>query len=96
LTTLGVAFLMALAGVLPIGTASADVDPCTSPFTPTYSIQGSGPAAAITGTVTTQGVVVGDFEGTAAASGFYLQDAPATATPPPRTGSSSSPGTRTP
>ena len=30
--------------------------------------------AAITGIVTTKGVVVGDFEGTAAASGFYLQD----------------------
>jgi predicted extracellular nuclease len=74
LATLGVAFLMALAGVIPIGTAIAVVDPCSSPFTPTYSIQGSGANAAITGTVTTQGVVVGDFEGTAAASGFYLQD----------------------
>ncbi|HTH07251.1 MAG TPA: ExeM/NucH family extracellular endonuclease, partial [Ilumatobacteraceae bacterium] len=28
----------------------------------------------LTGNLTTQGVVVGDFEGTAAASGFYLQD----------------------
>ncbi len=48
---------------------------CTQTFTPIYSIQGSGNSAAITGNVTTQGVVVGDFEGTAAASGFYLQDA---------------------
>jgi uncharacterized protein len=47
---------------------------CTQPFTPIYTIQGSGPSAAITGNVTTQGVVVGDFEGTAAASGFYIQD----------------------
>jgi VCBS repeat-containing protein len=48
---------------------------CSQTFTPIYSIQGSGSAAAITGNVTTQGVVVGDFEGTASASGFYLQDA---------------------
>jgi predicted extracellular nuclease len=47
---------------------------CDLPFTPIYSIQGSGSSAAITGVVTTQGVVVGDFEGSAAASGFYLQD----------------------
>ncbi|MEO8356060.1 MAG: ExeM/NucH family extracellular endonuclease, partial [Chloroflexota bacterium] len=51
-----------------------DIDFCSQTFTPTYSIQGSGTSAAITGTVTTQGVVVGDFEGTAAASGFYIQD----------------------
>jgi uncharacterized protein len=51
-----------------------DVNICTQTFTPIYSIQGSGTSAAITGNVTTQGVVVGDFEGTAAASGFYLQD----------------------
>jgi len=50
-------------------------DVCATPFTPIYSIQGSGLSAAITGTVTTQGVVVGDFEGTAGASGFYIQDA---------------------
>jgi predicted extracellular nuclease len=49
-------------------------DVCATPFTPIYNIQGSGLSAAITGTVTTKGVVVGDFEGTAAASGFYLQD----------------------
>lgn len=47
---------------------------CEQTFTPIYSIQGSGLAAAITGTVTTQGVVVGDFETTASASGFYIQD----------------------
>jgi uncharacterized protein len=47
---------------------------CDQAFTPIYSIQGSGSAAAITGPVSTEGVVVGDFEGTAAASGFYIQD----------------------
>ena len=49
-------------------------DVCTTTFTPIYTIQGNGLTAAITGIVTTKGVVVGDFEGTAAASGFYLQD----------------------
>jgi hypothetical protein len=43
-------------------------------YTPIYAIQGSGLSAAIVGNVSTKGVVVGDFEGTASASGFYLQD----------------------
>jgi uncharacterized protein len=50
-------------------------DVCNQTYTHIYAIQGSGPSAAITGNVTTQGVVVGDFEGTAANSGFFLQDA---------------------
>ncbi len=49
-------------------------DACAAEYTPTYTIQGIGPGAAATGTVTTKGVVVGDFEGTASGSGFYLQD----------------------
>jgi predicted extracellular nuclease len=52
-------------------------DVCEHPYdgiTRIPAIQGSGPSAAITGTVTTAGVVVGDFEGTASVSGFYLQD----------------------
>jgi hypothetical protein len=51
-----------------------DIDFCAQPYTPIYQIQGSGLSAALTGIVTTQGVVVGDFEGTASASGFYIQD----------------------
>ena len=51
-----------------------DVDFCTQSFTPIYTIQGSGTAAAITGNLTTEGVVVGDFETTAGVQGFYLQD----------------------
>ena len=47
---------------------------CELDFTHIYSIQGSGMSAAITGIVTTQGVVVGDFETSASQSGFYLQD----------------------
>jgi len=50
------------------------VDPCTLPFTRVYAIQGSGATAAITGAVTTQGVVVGDFELPGSLGGFYLQD----------------------
>lgn len=52
-------------------------DPCALPFTAIYSIQGSGSSAAITGAVTTQGVVVGDFELPSESGqlrGFYLQD----------------------
>ena len=52
-------------------------DPCSDPFTPIYSIQGSGLTAAVTGAVTTQGVVVGDYEvpsGSGQIQGFYLQD----------------------
>lgn len=53
------------------------VDACTQPYTPTYTIQGSGPVAAVTGLVRTRGVVVGDFEqpsGTGQLRGFYIQD----------------------
>ena len=50
-------------------------DACLAPYTPIYNIQGSGLTAAITGNVTTQGVVVGDNEGASPAlRGFYLQD----------------------
>jgi uncharacterized protein len=51
------------------------VDACSQPVTLIPAIQGSGAAAAITGNVTTRGVVVGDYEGPSPAlRGFYLQD----------------------
>ncbi|MFN8470018.1 MAG: ExeM/NucH family extracellular endonuclease [Caldilineaceae bacterium] len=51
------------------------VDPCTQPYTAIYQIQGSGANAAVTGAVTTQGVVVGDYEGPSPAlRGFFIQD----------------------
>jgi len=50
-------------------------DVCEAPFTAIPAIQGTGAAAAIVGTVTTQGVVVGDFQTSSGLSGFYLQDA---------------------
>jgi len=44
-------------------------------YMPAYAIQGSGPDAALTGTVVTRGVVVGDYEGASPTlRGFYLQD----------------------
>lgn len=49
---------------------------CSDPFTPIAAIQGAGAFTPLAGqVVTTQGVVVGDFEGpTPALRGFYLQD----------------------
>ncbi|HET7761530.1 MAG TPA: ExeM/NucH family extracellular endonuclease [Phycicoccus sp.] len=66
----------------PPDTMSADanagftvVDTCPDPFTTVPAIQGSGPTAAITGSVTTEGVVVADYEGASPKlRGFYLQD----------------------
>lgn len=68
----------------PPDTLAADVttsftvvasDPCTLPYTRIGEIQGSGASAALTGTRTTQGVVVGDYEGASPnLRGFYLQD----------------------
>lgn len=56
------------------------VDQCALPYTPIFSIQGSGLTAAITGAVTTTGVVVGDHEypgsgsTSAVVRGFFIQD----------------------
>ena len=71
---------LAAAGI-SIDPSYAQVDPCSETFTPTYAIQGAGLCAAITGNVTTQGIVVGDFEGSAGLGGFYLQDATGDADP---------------
>ncbi|GAA2742260.1 hypothetical protein GCM10009868_11520 [Terrabacter aerolatus] len=50
-------------------------NPCDATATPVYAIQGSGDTAAVTGTVTTRGVVVGDYEGPSPAlRGFFIQD----------------------
>lgn len=56
-------------------TVSVPTPICEQEFVPIYAIQGSGNSAAVTGNITTQGVVVGDFQGpTPALRGFYLQD----------------------
>ena len=52
------------------------LDVCVLPYTPIYDIQGIGPATLMSGTVTTMGVVVGDYEGASPTlRGYYLQDA---------------------
>jgi len=48
---------------------------CGSSFTPIYAIQGSGAASPMDNSVVvTEGIVVGDFQGSAALSGFFVQD----------------------
>ncbi|MEI2785753.1 MAG: lamin tail domain-containing protein [Candidatus Nanopelagicales bacterium] len=49
-------------------------DPCVASPPTIAQIQGSGPTAAITGPLSTMGVVTSDFEGSARLGGFYLQD----------------------
>jgi len=67
-----VAILPVLLQAVSMTAQAAD---CSEPFTPIPAIQGEGATAAITGTVTTQGVVVGDFEGPGPnLRGYYLQD----------------------
>jgi uncharacterized protein len=53
------------------------VDVCVQPFTAISAIQGTGASAAITGAVTTRGVVIADLEGTSSTTSFrglYIQD----------------------
>ena len=57
------------------------IEPCQASFTPIPAIQGSGVSPAITGTVTTKGVVTADLEGAAKLGGFYLQDVSGDADP---------------
>ncbi len=50
-------------------------DVCGLPYTPIYGIQGSGATVVLPGTQTTEGVVVGDYEGPSPAlRGFFIQD----------------------
>lgn len=57
-----------------VGVATAP-DRCAEPYTSIGSIQGSGAATPLSGTVTTQGVVIADYEGASPAlRGFYIQD----------------------
>lgn len=57
-----------------VGFSPYDICADMTGVTPIYTIQGNGLSAPIPGVVTTHGVVVGDFEGTISASGFYMQD----------------------
>jgi hypothetical protein len=55
-----------------VGFTAQDV--CLDPFTPIYTIQGSGASTPVPGAVTTQGVVTGAFDNTGGIGGFYIQD----------------------
>jgi uncharacterized protein len=71
LTAIGALALSTIGAFAPTASAAA----CSDPVTAIPAVQGSGETAAITGTVTLRGVVVGDFEGASPAlRGFYLQD----------------------
>ena len=66
----------AMAANVTIDFTVASADPCGATDTPIGAIQGSGASAALTGTRTVQGIVVGDYEGPSPAlRGFYVQDA---------------------
>lgn len=60
-------------------------DICAASYTPLHDIQGNGVSTPIPGAVTTQGIVVGDFEGTTGLQGFYLQGEDAQADADPQT-----------
>ena len=48
---------------------------CGDAFTPIYTIQGSGTVSPFVGQArTTEGIVIGDFQGSTMLSGFYIQD----------------------
>lgn len=48
---------------------------CGGAFTHTYEVQGNGDTSPLVGsTVTVQGVVIADFEGSSGVKGFYIQD----------------------
>ncbi len=55
------------------GTIQNDDIDCAAAFTPISEIQGAGATTPIPGTVTTKGVVVGDYESSGSLRGFYLQ-----------------------
>lgn len=55
---------------------------CGSTYTPIYTIQGSTATSSFhNSTVTTEGIVTGDFQGTGGLGGFYMQDPTVTGDP---------------
>jgi predicted extracellular nuclease len=54
---------------------TVDLGSCGTAYTPIYTIQGSSTASPIVGAgATTEGVVIGDFQGSGGLSGFYIQE----------------------
>jgi predicted extracellular nuclease len=55
--------------------STPSTNPCGTPTTHTYDIQGAGTTSPLDGqTVTTEGIVVADFQGADKLSGFAIQD----------------------
>ncbi len=75
LLALVLALVLVVGGSVVLSPARAAEDACLDPYTPIPAIQGSGATVAISGAVTTQGVVVGDYEGAwPNLRGFFIQD----------------------
>ncbi len=64
---------------------TADTLVCGEPATYIHEIQGSGTSAALTGTRTIEGVVVGDYQAAGQFGGYYLQEEDADADTDPAT-----------
>ncbi len=59
----------------PISNVSVNITDNEVSLTPIYTIQGSGAASTLVGNgVATEGIVVGDFQGSSNLNGFYIQD----------------------
>jgi uncharacterized protein len=70
-STFALRFALALGLVAPLAAHAA----CGGPYTPISQVQGSGATTPLSGTVTVQGVVIGDYQGPSPAlRGFYIQD----------------------
>jgi predicted extracellular nuclease len=65
---------------------ASDVGACGAPATPIHTLQGSGDTSPLAGkTVTIEGVVIGDFQGSQALNGFFVQAADVDADNDPKT-----------
>ncbi len=69
----------------PAGAEGMDEPVCGGPATYIHDIQGSGMSAALTGTHTIEGVVVGDYQGSGQFGGYYVQEEGADADANPAT-----------
>ncbi len=74
-----------MAGDASFAFTTIDETVCGDPATSIHDIQGSGMSAALTGTRTIEGIVVGDYQGPGQFGGYYLQEEDADADADPAT-----------
>jgi uncharacterized protein len=67
------------------GFTTTNAEVCGDPATPIHDIQGTGAAAAITGVVTIEGIVTGDYQEASEFGGYYVQEEEADADGNPAT-----------